>query len=125
MAVVRSGNQNYLVSGSDAGCSLVVVWDPVTWQPRHVFSSHSAAVTGIVDLQDGVHFMSAGYDKKLNVFSLEQGKLVYEAPLSESPITGLVINKNGSRIVASSLHKTLNVYRVVRDGRMRVENLIQ
>jgi len=80
LAVIRSGNQNYLVSGSDAGCSRVVVWDPVTWQPRHVFGGHTAAVTGIVDLQDGVHFVSAGYDKKLNIYSLEQGKLVYEAP---------------------------------------------
>jgi len=69
--------------------------------------------------------MSAGYDKKINVYSLEQGKHVYEAPQSESPITGLVINNNGSRVISSCLNKTLFVFRVVRDGRSRVDNIIQ
>ncbi len=82
MAVIRTRNQNYLVSGADVGCCRVIVWDPVTWQPKYIFNSHNAAVTGIVDLQDDTHILSTGYDKRMNIYSIgvDEGRLVHTAP---------------------------------------------
>jgi WD40 repeat protein len=68
--VIRTKNQNYLASGSDVGCCKVIIWDPVNWQPRHVFNSHQAAVTSILDLKDDTHILSTGYDGKLNIYNL-------------------------------------------------------
>lgn len=76
LAVVRTNNQNYLVSGSDVGCCKVIVWDPVTWQPNQAHVAHQGAITGIVDLEDQTHILSAGYDKKLNLINIEQDAIV-------------------------------------------------
>ena len=71
---MRNRNQNYLASGSDVGCCKVIFWDPVTWQAKYIFNSHQAAVTGIVDLGDDMHCISAGYDKRMNIYSLGDGE---------------------------------------------------
>lgn len=68
--VIRIKNYNYLVSGSDIGECKIIIWDPVTWQPKYIFNGHQAAITGIIDLQDDNYILSAGYDKKMNVYSL-------------------------------------------------------
>jgi hypothetical protein len=69
---LRTKNQNYLVSGSDVGCCRVIVWDPVTWQPKHIFSgNHYAAISGLVDLQDDSHILSVGYDKRMNIYGVD------------------------------------------------------
>jgi WD40 repeat protein len=124
LALARSKNQNLLVSGADVGCGRVIVWDPVVWTPRVVLGGHTAAVTGIVDLQDDVHILSAGYDKKLNVYSLDQGKQVFSAPESDSKITALAINKTGTKVIGCGLEKDLYVWGVQRDYRLKTENIV-
>jgi WD40 repeat protein len=119
LAIARFKNQNLLVSGGDVGCGKVIAWDPVAWMPKAVLGGHTTAVTGIVDLQDDTHILSAGYDKKLNVYSLEQGKQVFSAPQSESPITALAINKTGNKVIGCGLEKALYVWGVVRDYRLK------
>lgn len=63
--------------GSDVGCCRIVVWDPITWSQKYVILAHTAAVTGIVDLQDDTYFLSCGYDRKINVYAFDQGKVVF------------------------------------------------
>lgn len=124
MAVLRTKNQNYLASGSDVGCCRTVVWDPVTWQPKHVMLAHQAAVTGIVDLQDDVHFVSTGYDRKLNIYSLEQGRVVYTAPPTDCPMTAILVNKTASKLVGCGLDKAIYVWQINRDYRLRAESVV-
>ena len=33
LAMVRVKNQMYLASGSDIGCSKIILWDTTSWQP--------------------------------------------------------------------------------------------
>lgn len=119
LAVIRTKAQNYLVSGSDVGCCKTVVWDPVTWQPKHIFVAHQAAVTGLVDLQDDGQFLSAGYDRKLNIYNLEQGRVV-QAALTDCPMTSILTNKTASKLVGCGLDKAIYVWQIVRDYRLRV-----
>jgi hypothetical protein len=33
LALVKIKGQIYLASGSDIGCSKIILWDPISWQP--------------------------------------------------------------------------------------------
>lgn len=80
--------------------------------------AHTAAVTGIVDLQDDNYFLSSGYDRKINVYSFDQGKVVFTTQ-TECPIISMLTNKTGSKLVGSGLDKALYVWQIVRDSGSR------
>jgi WD40 repeat protein len=51
LSTVRNINgDTFLASGSDHGCSSLVLWDIRSWTMTSKIQAHSAAVTGIVDL---------------------------------------------------------------------------
>ena len=75
-----------------------------------------AAVTAIVDLKDGCHFLSGGYDKRINIYSFDQGRMLYNLPANQTSVSGAIINKSGSRVVTCGLDKSLNVWQVSRLG---------
>lgn len=70
LAIVKVKGQTYLASGSDIGCSKIIIWDILSWQPLERFENHKAAVTAIIDLQDNSHILSGSYDKKINVYNV-------------------------------------------------------
>ncbi len=43
-------NERFLASGSDHGCSSLILWDTKTWNMHAKVTCHTAAVTAIVDL---------------------------------------------------------------------------
>lgn len=53
LSSVMGRNQSFLASGSDHGCCCLILWDTKTWTIASRIQAHSAAVTSIVDLQDG------------------------------------------------------------------------
>lgn len=59
----------FFASGGDNGCSSLILWDPATWKIKRKVNLHSAALTCIVDLLDGTHLATGGYDKKINVYN--------------------------------------------------------
>ena len=59
----------YLASGSDHGCSCLILWDIRTWTISLRIQAHTAAVTSILDLEDGLHLLTGSYDKKVNIFN--------------------------------------------------------
>jgi WD40 repeat protein len=52
---------------------------------------HSAALTCIVDLSDGSHLVTGGYDRKINIFNYKRGELTYEVSSCKSGITSMVV----------------------------------
>jgi WD40 repeat protein len=107
--------QRFLASGSDHGCSSIIIWDTNLWTPRLKLEGHKAAVTCILDLGDGVHIASGSYDKKINVYSLLQGKAVYNLPTNKSSVTGIILSARGTRMVSCGLDNSLNVWQIVKN----------
>jgi WD40 repeat protein len=87
-----------------------------SWQPLEKFENHKAAVTAIVDLKDNTHLLSGSYDKKINVYNLEQGRFLYNLPANQTPVTGAIVNKTVSRVITCGLDKTLSVWQVSRSA---------
>lgn len=48
--------------------------------------------------------MSTGYDKVINVYNLEEGKLRFTLG-EQMPIIGGVLNKSGTRVCTANLNK--------------------
>jgi WD40 repeat protein len=116
LALVRVKGQIYLASGSDIGCSKIIIWDTSSWKPLDKFDNHKAAVTAIVDLQDDTHILSGSYDKKINVYNVEQGRFLYNLPANQTSVTGAITNKTASRVITCGLDKSLNVWQVSRSN---------
>jgi WD40 repeat protein len=122
--MVNHAGKKYLASGSDHGCSSIVLWDTSTWNMRMRIESHRAAVTGIVDLQDGRGLVSGSYDKTINVYSLaNDGKLAYNLPANKTSVTALLLNCNASKMISCGLDDTLSIWQLVRGNSGAVETM--
>ena len=109
-------NHNQLVSsGGDHGCSTLILWDSRTWTVRTKVQIHSAAVTGIVDLQDSTHLATVSYDKKINIFNFRKGSVVLTASNSKTGIACVALSSDRQRIVTASLDNTVAVWLLSRD----------
>ena len=86
--------------------------------------SHRAAVTAIVDLQDGRGLVSGSYDKTINVYSLaNDGKLAYSLPANKTSVTALLLNCNSTKLISCGLDDTLSVWQLVRGDSGAVETM--
>jgi WD40 repeat protein len=113
----------YLVSGSDHGCSSVIVWDVEREKIVCRLSEHSAAVTALVDLEDDTHLLSGSYDKKLNIYNMQNQTLVYSLPNNKTSITGAILNSSNNKLITCGLDKALSVWEVHRGGNGKVETI--
>lgn len=112
LSTVRSGNSTFLASGSDHGCCCMILWDVRTWTISSRIQSHSAAVTSIVDLQDGQHLLTGSYDKKINLYSHRRGEIM-SSYNNKSGVTCMVLTSDRQRVVSSGLENTMVVWAVV------------
>lgn len=109
-------NHSQLVSsGGDHGCSTLILWDTRTWTVRNKVQIHSAAVTGIVDLQDSTHLVTVSYDRKINIFNFRKGAVVLTASNSKAGIACVALSSDKQRIVTSSLDNSICVWLISRD----------
>ena len=83
------------------------------------FHEHRAAITSIIDLKDGINFISGSYDKKINVFSFQENKFVYNVPTNKSSVSGMIINANGNKLVSCGLDSILNIWQIVRTSQIQ------
>lgn len=86
--------------------------------------SHKAAVTAIVDLQDNRSLISGSYDKNINIYNLNsEGKILYNLPVNKTPVTAILLNCNGSKMISCGLDDSVNVWQVVRGASRVVETM--
>lgn len=67
---------SFFASGGDNGCGSLILWDTNQWKLKRKVNLHSAALTCIVDMLDGSHLATGGYDKKINIFNYKKSESV-------------------------------------------------
>lgn len=75
---------------------------------------HTAAVTAIVDLEDGRHLVTGSYDKKINLFSHAKGKVMATLSNNKTSVTSMVMTSDKLRLVSSGLDSSLSVWSIIR-----------
>ena len=60
LAILNMEGSEYLETGSDHGCSSIIIWSPSNWTVIQKFDHLSADLTAILDLKDDCHFLSGG-----------------------------------------------------------------
>lgn len=115
LSMIRTlSNERYLASGSDHGCSSLVLWDTKSWTMHTKVQCHTAAVTAIVDLEDGRHLVTGSYDKKINLFSHAKGKIITTLSNNKTSVTSMVMTSDKRRVVSSGLDNSLSVWTIIR-----------
>lgn len=115
LSMIRNLNgDKYLASGSDHGCSSLILWDTRTWNIQSKIACHTAAVTAIVDLQDGRHLVTGSYDKKINLFSHAKGKLINSLSNNKTSVTSMVMTSDKSRLISAGLDNSLSIWTIQR-----------
>lgn len=92
-AVQNLKNQVFLASGSDHGCCCLILWDTKTWNISCRIQSHGAAVTSIVDLEDGEHLVTGSYDKKIILYSYSNRQVI-SSHSNKSAVTSIVLTSD-------------------------------
>lgn len=106
-----------LASGSDHGCSSLILWDTSrSWSLLSRIQAHSAAVTAILDLQDGKHVATGSYDKKINLYNMSRNQVVQTLNNHKTSVSSMVISVDKSRIISSGLDKSVTVWSIVRNN---------
>jgi hypothetical protein len=52
---------------------------------------HSAALTCIVDMLDGSHLATGGYDKKIQIYNYKKSEPIFEVNSCRSGVTSLIV----------------------------------
>lgn len=105
-------SSTYLASGSDHGCCCLILWDIQTWTICSRIQAHVAAVTSIIDLDDGEHLLTGSYDKKINLFNHRRGEVV-SSYNNKSGVTCMVMTSDKQKVVTSGLENSMNVWKIV------------
>ena len=75
--------------------------------------AHEAAVTSVVDLDDGQHIATGSYDKKINIFSMARCQKLLTLD-NRASVTAMVITSDKSRLVTAGLDKSVSIWTVIR-----------
>ena len=102
-------------SGGDHGCSSLITWDVRFWTTRSKVQLHSAAVTCIVDLRDGVHLATASYDRKVNIFNFKRGVGILTASNNRAGIGCMAITSDRERLLTAALDNSIAIWYLTRE----------
>ena len=75
---------------------------------------HTAAISGILDLEDGVHLLTTGYDKKIYVLDYIRGEVVFCCNNYNAAIVGVAMTSDNNSIVVTMLDRTIGVLAINR-----------
>ena len=121
LAMVNNNGKRYLASGSDRGCSSIVLWDTNGWNMRMKIECHKAAVTAILDLEDNRALISGSYDKTINVYNLQnEGQILFNLPANSTSVTAVLMNCSGNKLVTCGLDDSIYIYQIVRGAGRQV-----
>lgn len=71
-----------------------------------------AAVTSIVDLDDGEHLLTGSYDKKINLFNHRKGEVI-SSYSNKSGVTSMVLTTDKQKVVSCGLENSMIIWSVV------------
>lgn len=120
LAAIKNQSGDILASGSDNGCGSVVLWDSKSWQILSKIQAHEAAVTSIVDLEDGRTIATGSYDKKINIFSMAKNQKIIVLN-NRASVTGMVMTSDRSRLVSSGLDKSITIWTIIRKNGVHIK----
>jgi len=104
----------FLASGSDHGCCSLILWDIRSWSPSLKIQCHTAAVTAIIDLEDGRHVITGSYDKKMNLLNMVNNQIVVTLNNNRTSVTGMTMSIDKAKLVTSGLDNSLTVWNIIR-----------
>eukprot|EP00919_Chromeraceae_sp_WS-2016_P061525 GHVR01145930.1.p1 GENE.GHVR01145930.1~~GHVR01145930.1.p1 ORF type:complete len:138 (-),score=2.67 GHVR01145930.1:526-939(-) len=106
----------YVSSGGDYGCSSLIIWDVRTWTIKNRVQAHTAAVTCIVDLYDGVHLATASYDKNINIYNYKRSALICNLSSNNNvAIACMIINGDKTKLISSGLDNSISIWKIFRE----------
>lgn len=108
LALIQERGETLLASGSDHGCSSIIIWETKSWSIVSKMRHHSAAVTSIVDVGDEQTLISGSYDKKINVYNYKTATLEYSLPNNKSSVFSLLLNSSKTKLIAGILDTGTN-----------------
>jgi WD40 repeat protein len=103
---------NFFASGGDNGCGSLILWETPTYKMKRKINLHTAALTCVVDLLDGSHLATGGYDKKINIYNYKKGENAFEVNTCRSGVTSLVICEQSRKLVSAGLDSTLTIWNI-------------
>jgi len=87
------------------------LWETKTWTIFKRIQSHIAAVTSIVDLDDGENLVTGSYDKKINLYNYERGQVI-SSYSNKSAVTSIVITSDRKKLVSAGLDNSMQVWNI-------------
>lgn len=123
LALIEARDVTYLVSGGDHGCCSLIVWDVNNWTIKSKLKYHTAAVTCIVDLEDGQTMISGSYDKKINLYNYRESALMYSLPNNKSPVAAMTLNASKDKLISTGLDGKIYVWNITRGANGIVESI--
>ena len=93
----------------------MITWDVRFWTTRSKVQLHSAAVTCIVDLRDGIHLATASYDRKISIFNFKRGVGILTASNSRAGIGCMTLSSDKERLITAALDNSLAIWYLTRD----------
>lgn len=107
-----SNFSNFFASGGDNGCSSLILWDSNQWKLKKKINVHSAALTCIVDMLDGSHLATGGYDKKIFIYNYKKSQTSFEVNSSKSGVTSMAICEQSRKLISAGLDSTLTIWNI-------------
>ena len=126
LSLIQDNGRTLLASGSDHGCSSIILWDTQSWNIVSKMQHHTAAVTSIVDVGDGQTLISGSYDKKINIYNYKTSTLKESIKDNKSSVFSLVLNNSKTKLIAGVLDAGMNgmyVYGIRYGANNTVEGL--
>lgn len=105
---------DFLASGGDVGCNSLILWDLRTCTIKSRVQSHSAAISGIVDLYDDQSIAISSYDKKITVYNYRKNEIMFNLSANRTAVSCLAMDSVGKKLVSSGLDNHLSVWNIIR-----------
>ena len=91
----------------------MALWDSTQLRLKKKAKLHNAALTCVVDLLDGVHLATAGYDKQIIVFDYLRGEVSFDVSSNKSSVASMTVCNQSRKLVSGGLDYTLSIWNLL------------